>query len=168
MTRRIAPLRLFDRRFGALLGALFIVGLLVAPFAHAQTAAPKQPAAPKNDKATKDDYELDTSKTTTTLKVGGEGSFSLVIHPKAGKKVHPDAPLEVVFKVVPAAKPAKGKLSRSDVVDKAATAPELRTALRGVSKGSFNLEASVSFFICTDDWCQRMTDKVTVPVTVAD
>lgn len=124
------------------------------------------PAA--DDRATKDDYELDTGATDKTLKVGKDGTFSLVVKAKNNKKVHPEAPLEVVFKDPKGIKPGKAKLGRGDVADKAAKAPDLRTTLRGEKAGATVLEANVSFFLCTDSWCQRMTDKVSVPITVEE
>jgi hypothetical protein len=118
------------------------------------------------ERATKDDYVLDTSATDKTIKVGKDGKFSVVVTPKNGKKVHAEAPLEVVFKDPKGLKPGKAKLGRGDVVDKAAAAPELRTTLRGEKAGATTLEATVSFFLCTDSWCQRMSDKISVPITV--
>jgi len=120
------------------------------------------------DRATKDDYELNTSGTDGKIKVNSEGKFSLVVTPKNGKKVHPEAPLEVTFKDPKGVKPAKAKLGRGDVVDKASKAPEVRTSLRAEKVGTHTLEASVSFFLCTDAWCQRMSDKVSIPVTVEE
>ncbi|MBI1944396.1 MAG: hypothetical protein HYS27_01800 [Deltaproteobacteria bacterium] len=127
-------------------------------------AAAPTPAA--DDRATKDDYTLDTGGTDKTVKVGKDGTFSLVVRAKNGKKVHGEAPLEVVFKDPKGVKPGKGKLGRGDVVDKAAASPELRTTLRGEKAGATTLEATVSFFLCTDSWCQRMSDKIAVPITV--
>jgi hypothetical protein len=147
----------------ALVLSLGATALLAAPVVH---AAPPAPAA--DDKATKDDYELDTSGSSSKIKLNGEGTFSLVVKPKNGKKVHPDAPLEVAFKDPKGVAPAKSKLGRNDVVDKASKAPEVKTKLRGTKAGATTLEASVSFFLCTDAWCQRMTDHVSVPVTVEE
>lgn len=137
---------------------------LVATAAAASPTPPSRPAA--EDKATKDDYELDTSGTDAKIKVGADGKFSLVVKPKNGKKVHPDAPFEVTFKEPKGVRPAKNKLGRADVVDKAAKAPEVQTKLKADKPGDATLEASVSFFLCTDAWCQRMTDRVSVAITV--
>jgi hypothetical protein len=143
--------------------ALMCAFLALPALAAERTDAPG-PAA--EDKATKEDYELDTSGTDAKIKAGGEGKFSLVVKPKNGKKVHPDAPFEVTFKDPKGVRPAKTKLGRNDVVDKASKAPEVRTTLKADKAGATTLEASVSFFLCTDAWCQRMTDRVSVPITV--
>lgn len=146
---------------------LLAISIAASPAASAQSG-PTSEGGVADDRATKDDYTLDTSATDKTIKVGKEGTFSLVVRSKNDKKVHPEAPLEVVFKDPKGVKPQKIKLGRGDIVDKAAKAPELRTTLRGEKAGATTLEASVSFFLCTDSWCQRMTDKISVPITVEE
>jgi hypothetical protein len=132
-------------------------------------AAPVLAASPAaDDRATKDDYTLDASTTTTTLKKGGAGEFHLVITPKNGKKVHPDAPLEISIVDNPHVKPGKQKLGRGDLVEKGAPAPHVRTSLQATKSGTTNLSVNVSFFLCTDAWCQRMNDRVEVPITVEE
>ncbi len=143
--------------------------------AMAQDAPPKEeppkkeePPPKKDDRATKDDYVLDTSASTGTIKLGSDGAFSLKITPKNGKKVHPDAPLEVALKESPLLKPAKTKLGRGDAVDKAAHDPEVTTTLKAQKAGNAVLEVSLSFFLCTDAWCQRMSDRAEIPITVEE
>jgi hypothetical protein len=121
-----------------------------------------------DDRATKDDYSLDTTGSASTLKVGGEGPFLLKITPKNGKKVHPDAPLEISFADNAVVKPAKQKLGRADLKEKGAKEPVAATTLRATKAGATSLEVTVSFFLCTDAWCQRMSDRVLVPVTVEE
>lgn len=125
-----------------------------------------QPAA--EGKATKDDYALDTSATASKVKVKGAAAFSLKIVPKNGKKVHADAPLEVTIVDNPAVKPEKQKLGRSDLKIKGAKDPEVLTLMHGVKSGATTLEVNVSFFLCTDTWCQRMSDQVQIPISVED
>lgn len=127
------------------------------------------PAAPTaDDRATKDDYALDTTGTAATLKVGADGAFVLGITPKNGKKVHPDAPLEISFVDNAFVKPAKQKLGRGDLKEKGAVAPVAQTTLRGVKAGPTTLQVNVSFFLCTDAWCQRMSDRAEMAVTVEE
>lgn len=138
------------------------------PLAVATTLLCGAALAEGKDRATKDDYRLDTSSTTSELEVGKEGTFSIVIEPKNGTKIHPQAPLEVKLGSPAGVKVAKGKLGRGDVQDKEAKSPDMRTALHGEKRGEYVVEADVSFFLCTDEWCQRMTDRVAVPVRVKD
>jgi hypothetical protein len=121
-----------------------------------------------DDRATKDDYAFDTTGTATTLKKGASGPFSLIITPKNGKKVHPDAPLEIAFVDNASVKPAKQKLGRGDLKEKGATAPQAVTTLQATKAGATTLQVNVSFFLCTDAWCQRMTDRVELPITIEE
>ncbi len=129
-------------------------------------AAPTASLPVADDRATKDDYALDTSATTAKLKVGEDGTFSVRITPKNGKKVHEQAPLELTFVDNAFVKPGKPKLGRGDVKEKGAKEPEVATTLRAVKAGTTTLEANVSFFLCTEAWCQRMSDRVQVSVVV--
>ncbi|MBM4283609.1 MAG: hypothetical protein FJ137_23680 [Deltaproteobacteria bacterium] len=126
--------------------------------------ASSQPVA--DDRATKDDYALDTSATTAKLKVGEDGMFSVRITPKNGKKVHEQAPLELSFVDNGFVKPGKPKLGRADVKKNGAKEPEVATTLRALKAGTTTLEANISFFLCTEAWCQRMSDRVQVSVVV--
>jgi hypothetical protein len=142
--------------------SLFAFVVALAPV----VALAADPAA--DDKATKDDYVLDTSATSAKIKVNGDGTFSLKITPKNGKKVHPEAPLEIALVDNANVKPQKGKLGRGDLKQKGAKEPEVTTALHGVKAGATTLEANLSFFLCTDAWCQRMSDRVQIPITVEE
>ncbi len=152
----------------AILSALVLASTVfaAADVTAADGRAEATPAA--DDRATKDDYSLDTAGTAASVKVGADGAFSLVITPKNGKKVHPDAPLEVVLSDGPIVKPAKLKLGRGDLKEKGAKAPQVTTTLRGLKAGSATVSVNVSFFLCTDAWCQRMSDRVEIPVTVEE
>ena len=145
---------------------LLVFAVLVAWPASADAPSPAPAVRVADERATKDDYVLDTSATTTKLKAAGDGTFSLKIVPKNGKKVHGEAPLEVAFIDNAVVKPGKQKLGRADLKDKGAQEPEATTTLRGLKAGTTTLEANVSFFLCTDAWCQRMTDRIQVALTV--
>lgn len=146
----------------ALLASLSLLLALAPAMAAAGEGAPK-----KKERATKDDYELDVSGTTEELKPGEAGRFSLVIRPKNGTKVHPQAPLEVKLKATAGLEVEKPKLSRKEIANPGEPAPELKTGVRAIREGDQAIEADVSFFLCTDEWCQRMTDRVNVPIKVA-
>jgi hypothetical protein len=133
-------------------------------FAGAAAADDKKP----KDRATKDDYAIDTSKSSAALEVGEDGKLALVITPKNGTKIHPQAPLEVKLTVKDGVDLEKKKLGRKDIKDAEAKSPELTCGVKGKKKGTHNVEADVSFFLCTDTFCQRMTDRVTIAVKVDD
>lgn len=130
-------------------------------------ALAEEDKAPEKTAPTKDDYKLDVSGSSKRLKINEDGLFSLSITPVAGLKVHPDAPLEVKLKTSQGLTTTKKKLGRKDAVEPTALAPTLQTAIRGESTGKKEIQADISFFLCSKTWCQRMTDKLVVDVTIA-
>ncbi len=147
--------------------ALVTVAASVPALAGDDADKPGAPPA-KKDRATKDDYKIDVSGSSSEVKVGEDGVIKLVLVPKNGTKIHPQAPLEVKLSEPDGIQLEKRKLGRGDVADKAAKDPSLSTAVSGRKAGSYNVDADVSFFLCTDEWCQRMTDRVSIPVKVRE
>lgn len=149
------------------LAALFAAALsLPAAAQDAPKEAPKD--APKEKtRASKDDYDLDLSSSATALKVGENGVYSIVIRAKNGTKIHPQAPLTVKLTPTKGVQAAKYKLNREDLAkDADSKVPDLRTQLTAREKGEQKVQAEVSFFLCTDAWCQRMNDKVDLTLAV--
>lgn len=132
------------------------------------SAEKESPPPPKKEKASAADYELDLQKTTTALSNGGDGFFVLQIRAKNGTKVHPEAPLEVSLKSDEALQLEKAKLGRGDANQPDDTTTELRTSFHARQNGTHTLAAELSFFLCTDTWCQRMTDRVETSVVVSE
>ncbi len=127
------------------------------------------PAAAEDKKApTKDDYEIDVSKTTAELQVGQSGTLVVHIKAKNGLKVHPQAPLEVKLTTSAGLTTEKNKLGRKQAKQQDAESPELSTGMTGRAAGAQTVEASLSFFLCSDTWCQRVTDKKTIAVKVTE
>lgn len=122
----------------------------------------------KKKSPTKADFAIDTSQTSSSIKVKGKGKLSILIKPGEGLKVHPDAPLEVKVKTSSGLSSSKNKLGRGDVVDAKATAPELACDLNASAAGAQTVDAELSFFLCSDSWCQRMKDRVTINVDVTN
>lgn len=143
-------------------GSFFALSLTLSISAFAEDNPAPEKSAP-----TKDDYKLDASGSSSRLKVNEDGLFSLSITPVEGLKVHPDAPLEVKLKTSQGLTSTKKKLGRKDALDAKSLAPTLQTAIRGESAGKKEIEAEISFFLCSKTWCQRMTDKMVVDVTIS-
>lgn len=120
----------------------------------------------KKDRATKDDYTIDVSGSSAAVKVGSKGVIKIVIKPKNETKIHPQAPLEISLTQPAGLVVEKKKLGRKDVKDKKAKAPELGCGVTGEKAGDYSVDADVSFFLCTESFCQRMTDRVSIAVKV--
>jgi|GEM_PF-2819861 len=111
-------------------------------------------------------FTVDVSRSTQDLKVGDKGTLSIVINPAAGKKVHDQAPLIVNVKAPKGLQFAKTKLGHADVANKGEKSPELKAEFTASEAGAQPTSAELQFFICTDKWCERMTTRVQVNVTV--
>lgn len=159
------------RRWAKNVGLLLGLGLVLGAPLSAQAQDKKAPdkKEKKDDgKMSKDDYAIDTSGTSTEIKVASDGRLSIHIKPREGLKVHPQAPLEVRLKPSAGVKTEKKKLGRADVKEAEAGDPELGCGVTGEQSGEQKIEADVSFFLCSDKVCQRMKDKVVVAVAVKD
>lgn len=146
---------------------LWLVGALLFCSLSAM-AENDTPPAPKKEKASAEDYEIDLQQTTTALSAGSDGVFVLSIRAKNGTKLHSQAPLEVSVQSNDAIQLEKQKLGRSDAKQIDDSATELRTPFRARQSGTHTLSAELSFFLCTETWCQRMTDRAETVIVVSD
>ncbi len=112
------------------------------------------------------DYDIDTAASTAQIKVGERGKFVMAIRPRKDRKVHQQAPLSVALRAPAGIVLDKAKLGRKDAVAGDDKKVELSVGFVAKSGGEQAIEADATFFICTDKWCQRMTEQVTVTVRV--
>lgn len=111
-------------------------------------------------------YAIDVSRSTRDVKVGDKGAVSIVIVPGAGRKVHEQAPLVITLKAPAGVELSKGKLGHGDVANPGEASPELRVEFTAKEAGEGAVKADLTFFICTEKWCERQQEKVSVPVSV--
>jgi hypothetical protein len=110
-------------------------------------------------------YRLDTSGSTTELKVGERGKFVVAIVPAEKIHVHPQAPLRIVVESAGLSL-EKRSLGHKDAVDPKADGPRFEVPFTAPAAGSHKVAAKLAFFICSDAWCVKQARDVTVPVTV--
>lgn len=131
----------------------FSAGILALLFAGAAFAA---------DDSAKS-YSIDTSGTTREIKAGANGVFKLKIACAKGYHISPEAPLKIAMSS-DQLKLAKDKLTFADAEDKKQEAPVFSVGFSGSSKGVINADAV--FFVCSEQACERKTEKITVAVDV--
>jgi hypothetical protein len=112
------------------------------------------------------DYNIDVAASTKQLKVGERGKVVIAIVPGAGRKVHKQAPLSIDLRAPAGIVLDKAKLGRADITQDSETRLELTVGFAAKTGGEQSVEANATFFICTDKWCQRMTDRIVIPVNV--
>ncbi|MBI5495156.1 MAG: hypothetical protein HY904_09005 [Deltaproteobacteria bacterium] len=111
-------------------------------------------------------YALDTTRSSAELTVGEKGVLSIVIKPAPGRKVHDQAPLSISLKAPKGLTLAKAKLGQADVVNKGQAAPEFSVEITATAAGPQATEADLQFFICTEKWCERQQQRITVSTVV--
>lgn len=107
-------------------------------------------------------YELSTAATTTALNAGEQGTWVLEIKPKAGAHVSDEAPLKIELSGK-GVTPSKQKLELKDAVSKL---PRFEVPFTAKEKGQSQLDAKVTFFICTDNVCARQQKTLSSAVKV--
>src|SRR5215472_8037644 len=115
-------------------------------------------------------YEITTAGSAQRVKAGSKGTVAVAIKTKNGSHVSGEAPfkLEVSAKGV---KPEKERLSLADAVDKrpvenGVADPRWEIAFLAPSAGHGEVDAKLTFFICTEKICARQQKTVSIPVEV--
>src|SRR5262249_44644372 len=104
------------------------------------------------------------------IKIGSKGTLVVALKTKNGSHVSGEAPfkLEVSGKGV---KPEKDKLTLADAVAKnpvpaGVTDPRFEVAFTAASAGKAEVDAKLTFFICTEKICARQQKTLSVPIEV--
>lgn len=138
-----------------LVGATCLVGFL----AHAETSAPK-------DRATAEDYSISTEGSVQTLQVGTRGMLQLSLRALNGLKLHREAPLELRLSPSEGLVVVSPKLTRGDATEPEPGLLRFETPVDASRTGPQRVDVELSFFLCTDAWCQRMTDRSSIAIEV--
>lgn len=116
-------------------------------------------------------YEVKTEGSSTEVKGGEKGKVVISIVAKNGAHVSDEAPLRIELSSKDA-KLEKEKLTLADsLVKKAAGSseypdPRFEVAFTAPASGKANVDAKMTFFICTDKVCARQTKTLSFPVAV--
>jgi hypothetical protein len=112
-------------------------------------------------------YAVDTSGSTSSLKVGERGKLVVALRMTApGWHVHPDAPLKVRLEAPAGLKLDKTDLGRKDLPDPKAAAPSFEAPFLATAAGAQEARATVDFFVCSDTACVKQAKTVAIPVAV--
>jgi hypothetical protein len=133
-----------------------LLALSVAPLALA--ADPSAEAARS--------YRIETTGTTSQLKVGEKGTLVLSIVPVEKVHVHPQAPLKIALEATAGLALEKTTLGKADPVDPKADGRRFEVPFVAKAAGKQEAKARVDFFICSDQWCVKQVKDVTAAVDV--
>ena len=115
-------------------------------------------------------YELSTEGSTGKLKAGEKGKLVVLIKTKGGSHVSEEAPMKIELSAT-GVKLDKVKLAAADNVAKKKEGdkwvdPRFEAPFTAQGAGKGNVDAKVTFFICTEKICARQQKKLAVPVTI--
>jgi hypothetical protein len=131
--------------------------LILALFAAACTAH-----AEKKDKV----YTVETATDPSAVAAGSQAVFQITITPKAPWVLKTTTPMKITLEGSDGVKLAKKKLSNKDITDAKNAAKSVKAGFEATHKGSQHIDADMSFFLCTEEICQRYTDKAGAEFTV--
>jgi hypothetical protein len=140
-------------RFGCVVGALAVA---LACRAAAEGSA---------DDPAKGTWRIDSSATTQSVPQGQKGKVGFSILTKEGAHVSAEAPLKIELKSS-GVKLDKTALANADAIDAKSGHPRFEVPFVADQKGSQQIDANLTFFVCTDKWCIRQKDTLTLKVDV--
>jgi hypothetical protein len=109
-------------------------------------------------------YQLKTA--AVSAKVGIATKTTLKIETAPGSHVSPDAPLKITLKGAEGLTLVKEKLVTEDIVEGKGASPSFELAFTAAKAGPKTIDATLTFFVCTKELCERETDTVSIPVDV--
>ncbi|OGQ78837.1 MAG: hypothetical protein A2289_11545 [Deltaproteobacteria bacterium RIFOXYA12_FULL_58_15] len=109
--------------------------------------------------ATKDPgYTIATVVAPAPVKKGTEAKLEITITPKAPWVLKTSTPLKINLAASAGVKLDKTTLKADDIANPDGTAKVVGTALTAESTGEKSIHGDLSFFLCTDQICQRFQD----------
>jgi hypothetical protein len=115
-------------------------------------------------------YEVSTDGTSQKVKLGEAGKLVLAIKTKQGAHISDEAPLRIELSGSNV-KPEKAKLSKADSVAQKADGqkfvdPRFEVPFMVEAAGKGQLDAKMTFFVCTEQICARQQKSISLPVEV--
>lgn len=126
------------------------------------TAGERTPAAERAPEPAKE-YRIELSQ-PRAMTVGASTDCVLTITPSAPWVLKRETPFEAKLTASEGLKLGKSKLGAKDFVDPKTSAKSVKTACVASTAGSHTLSADLTFFLCTDEICKRMTDRLQASV----
>ena len=109
-------------------------------------------------------YTVDAITTPDTVTAGNAAELKITITPKAPWVLKTTTPMKVTLEASDGVKLAKKKLSNKDIIDAKSKAKSVKTGFES-DPGDKKIDAKLSFFLCTEEICQRYTDKAQLSFT---
>ncbi|MEZ4272452.1 MAG: hypothetical protein R3C68_13800 [Myxococcota bacterium] len=134
-----------------LVGAVvFSAALLSPPSARAETA----------------EYTIDASVNPNPLQKDQAATLALTIKPQGSWVLKTETPFRVVLKAPKGVTLKKDQLSAKDIVDAKSADKTVLAPFTSKQSGKHEITAELTFFLCSDEVCQRHKDTAKAVFTV--
>lgn len=111
-------------------------------------------------------YSITTVTTPETVNNGSDAELMLTITPKTPWVLKTTTPLKIILEASDGITLAKKKLSNKDILDAEPKAKSVKTTFKANAAGPQKISADLTFFLCTDEICQRYTDEAELAIQV--
>lgn len=138
-----------------------------APSTATKVEAKAKAPAPSNAAAEPKNYELSMSVAPEGMSASQDGELNITIAPKEGWVLKTTTPFKAKLSCDQPCALATDTLTATDMVDPESAEKTVRTKVSATTAGKHTVEADLAFFLCTDEICQRYTDKSKVEFEVA-
>jgi hypothetical protein len=108
-------------------------------------------------------YRIETPK-VVKVKKGEQGQAKVEVVPRSDAHVSPDAPISLTVKGGPGVTVAKDKLGRAEAHETAAHGVSFDVPFTAAANDK--LEGTLSFFICTEQLCEKQKKEISLAVEV--
>jgi hypothetical protein len=123
-------------------------------------------AAANDGLATEKDFKVTSDGTAAKVKAGQKGALVVNVVALNGFKVSQETPFSLKLAATDGVKLDAQTFARKDLVDSNAKDPQVKTFFTGAAKGEQTVNVDVTFFLCSDKLCQRMTAKHTIKLNI--
>jgi hypothetical protein len=111
-------------------------------------------------------YVISPSANPAPVAVCKPCNLQLAIKPTAPWVLKNTTPLKVTLATTEELKVAKPTLTAADLIDAPDASKAVASECEGVRPGATKVNADLSFFLCTEEICQRYTDKAELSIEV--
>jgi hypothetical protein len=126
----------------------------------ATATAPTEESGEKN-------YTVNTSLDPDSLGAGQEAELKITITPKEPWVLKTQTPFRAKLSCGSPCNVSKDVLTAEDMVDPKSAEKTVSARLSSNAEGKHKVDADLQFFLCTDEICQRYTDKTAAEFEVA-
>ncbi|MEE8408615.1 MAG: hypothetical protein V3T05_03325 [Myxococcota bacterium] len=115
-------------------------------------------------------YSISTATLPEAITTGSDAEFKLTITPNAPWVLKTTTPLKIILEASDGIALVKKKFSNKDIVDEKSDeesdAKSVKAPFKANARGQQKINADLTFFLCTEEICQRYTDEAELSLQI--